>query len=302
MTVRRRLPGTQTVTTLFHFAMVSRIMIMNSDTFRKLYLAKISILTSLILFAYSPIFAWMVDRWIATDTYYSHGFVVPLISAFIVWRNLKKMNRVEIVPSKLGWLFFIPGILIYAISAFLHVFFSSGFALIVILIGLVLLFFGKNFLKQLLFPIFFLSLMIPLPMFATSDISFKLRIFSTHMAMLFINTLGIPAVREGSVIKTMHSYILVEDQCSGIRALIALVALGALVSYFGKMSRKKKIILFLFSIPIALLSNIIRIVALSFVSEIYGAETAMGVFHSAAGFFAFVFAFLGFLLVSKLLE
>ncbi|MCM8782511.1 MAG: exosortase/archaeosortase family protein, partial [Candidatus Omnitrophica bacterium] len=106
----------------------------------------------------------------------------------------------------------------------------------------------------------------------------------------------------GSIIRTLHSYLVVEDPCSGIRSLIALIALGALMAYFIKISKIKRAVLFLSSVPIAIATNIIRIVALTLASEMYGSKFAMGWFHDAMGILVFALAFLGLGMVGKLLE
>jgi exosortase len=265
-------------------------------------LIKLYTLAILTIIAYIPTFIWMYDRWVAHDTYYSHGFLVPLICLFLVWLKRESLSKIEVKPANLGWLFFLSGIIAHALSALLRVYFTSGFSLIVVLIGLVLLFLGKKFLKQILFPIFFLLFMIPAPLIAIANISFRLKIFASQVSTKIINMLGVPAIREGSIIKTMHSQMVVEDPCSGIRSLIALIALGCLMAYFSNISKTKKVIVFLCSIPIAVASNVIRIVALSLASEMYGSKFAMGWFHDTMGILVFVFAFFGLSLVAKLLE
>lgn len=263
---------------------------------------KLIVLSALVIVAYLPTFIWMIDRWTEKDTYYSHGFLVPFISIFIVWLKRKKLSELKIKPARIGWLFFIGGILIHSISALWRVYFSSGFSLILVLVGLILLFWGRDFLRQLIFPVLFLIFMIPLPLVAIANLSFKLKIFAAQISTFVINRLGIPALRDGSIIKTAHSYLIVEDPCSGIRSLIALIALGALMAYFSNLSRTKKVALFLSSIPVAISSNVIRIVSLSLASEMYGTKLATGLFHTVMGVLVFVFAFLGLLLIEKILE
>jgi exosortase len=263
---------------------------------------RIIALSVLTIAAYIPTFIWMIERWSVKDTYYSHGFLVPLISGFIVWLKREKLSRIEIKPSPAGWMLFISGITIHIISALLRVYFTSGFSLLLVLSGIVLLFFGKEYLKELLFPILFLVSMLPLPLVATADISFQLKTFAAQVSTIIINRLGIPAIREGSIIKTMHSYMMVEDICSGIRSLVALISLGALMAYFSGISKPKKAVLFLSSIPIAVSTNVIRIVSLTLASEMYGAQFATGWFHDTMGVLVFVFAFLGLSLVWKMME
>lgn len=269
---------------------------------KKQDLIKLSALLGLTLLAYIPTFIWMFDRWNAKDSYYSHGLLVPLVSIFIIWLKREKLSKISIKPTNLGWVFFGLGILTHIISALLRVYFSSAFSLIFVIIGLVLLFFGTKYLKELAFPIIFLIFMIPLPLVVIANISFKLKIFAAQVSTVIINKMGIPAIRDGSIIKTANSYLIVEDPCSGIRSLISLIALGALMAYFSNISRFKKPILFLSSIPIAIATNIIRIVALSLASEMYGAKLATGAFHNIMGVLVFVFAFIGLALVNKMLE
>jgi exosortase len=244
----------------------------------------------------------MVDRWTAAETYYSHGFLVPLICLFIVWQKRQELGKLKADPAKLGWVIFTLGILIHIISSLWQVFFSSGFSLIFVITGLILIFLGKEYFKKLIFPILFIFFMIPLPLVLISNLSFRLKIIASQISVFIVNKLGIAAVREGSIIKTAHSVLTVEDPCSGIRSLIALIALGALMAYFSRLTKAKKFILFLSSIPIAILSNVIRIVALTLVSEVYGAKLATGTFHDIMGYLVFVFAFLGLSLLQKSLE
>jgi exosortase len=259
-------------------------------------------LVAITLAVYIPVFIWMSARWSTADTYYSHGMLIPFISIFLVWRKRKELNQIKFKPTRKGWLFFIPGIAVYIISSLFGVYFSAGFSLLLVLAGLILLFLGRQFLKKLLFPLFFLGFMIPLPMVAIANISFRLKILASQGAVFLVNRIGLPAIREGSVIKTAHSYLVVEDPCSGIRSLIALIALGTLMAYLSRLSRIKKIVLFLASIPIAIFSNVIRIAALTLVSEMYGSKVATGTFHDVMGVMVFIIAFLGLVLVGKALE
>jgi exosortase len=269
---------------------------------KKENILQLTIIAVITFIAYIPTFGWMYERWTSAETYYSHGFLIPFISAFLVWMKRKELAILVPAPAKIGWAVFIAGILIHSISAFWQVFFSSGFSLILVIIGLVLLFLGVQYLKRLLFSILFLVFMVPLPLVAIANISFRLKIFASQLSVLAVNAMGMAAVREGSIIKTAHSYLVVEDPCSGIRSLIALIALGCLMAYLTKLPRAKKILLFLSSVPIAIFSNVIRIIALTLVAEMYGSKIATGTFHDAMGVFVFVIAFACLALFSKLLE
>lgn len=269
---------------------------------KKQELIKLLSLSALTIIAYIPAFTWMVERWNAHDTYYSHGFLIPFISLFIVWQKRKELLRLKTQGSNLGWVFFLGSILIHLVCTRFRISFLSGLSFISALAGLILLFLGKEHLKKLLFPLLFLIFMVPLPMVAIANLSFRLKIFAAQVSTFIINILGVPAVRDGSVIRTMHSYVMVEDPCSGIRSLVALIALGALMAYYSELSIKRKMALFISSIPIAVSTNIIRIVILTLASEMYGEKFATGTFHNIMGVAVFVIAFAGLALLAKLLE
>jgi len=256
----------------------------------------------LALLVYAPTFGWMYDRWMVEGSYYSHGPLVPLICAFLIWQQRTKLAAMHYKGVRLGWVFFLSGLLIHLISSLWQVYFSSGFSLLLTVAGLVLLFLGRRFLRQAWFAVAFLVFMIPLPEVLISNMSFRLKLFAASIATFAVNRMGIPAMRQGSVIQTQHAVLTVEDPCSGIRSLIALIALGALMAHMSKLTRPKKIVLFASTLPIAILSNVVRIILLTVVSEIYGTEAAMGWFHDFTGFAVFAVAFLGLVLVSKMLE
>lgn len=263
---------------------------------------QIMVLGAAVVLAYIPTLMWMYDRWVEHDTYYSHGFLVPLICGFLIWQRRKQLVGISIAPSSIGWWLFIPGILIHFVSALLRVYFTSGFSLFLVLPGLILLSMGPRWLKALWFPLAFLVFMVPLPLVAIANISFRLKLFAAGVATNILHAIGLAAVREGSVIQTAHSYLIVEDPCSGIRSLIALFALGTLMAYYSELSRWKKIVVFLCAGPIAVLSNIFRITCLCVISEMYGSKYATGIVHDTLGILVFVVAFIGMLFIAKLLE
>ena len=264
--------------------------------------AKLIILSLLTVAAYIQTFIWMIDRWTIADTYYSHGLLIPMISVFIVWQKREKLSKIKIKPANSGWILFISGISVHIVSALWRVYFTSGFSILLTLAGLILLFLGKDFLKQLWFAVLFLAFMIPLPLVSISHISFKLKVLASQLAVAIVTALGIGASRAGSIIKTRHSYLIVEDPCSGIQSLIALIALGALLAYLSRLSAARKIILFLSSIPVAIFSNAIRITTLTIANEIYGAQQISRAVHDIMGIAVFACAFFVLQILNKTLE
>jgi exosortase len=143
--------------------------------------------------------------------------------------------------------------------------------------------------------------MIPLPLVLISNLTVQLKLFVAQASTLILNRIGFPSIREGSIIRMPSSYIAVEAPCSGLRSLISLITLGLLFAYAINGAYWKKMTLFLSSIPIALMTNMIRITTLAVVNDLYGKKIAMGFFHDFSGFFMFGVAFLCLYAVSRLL-
>ena len=129
-----------------------------------------------------------------------------------------------------------------------------------------------------------------------------MKLFAAQIATITLNHMRIPALREGSLIKMRSAYVMVDDVCSGLRSLISLTALGSIFAFWLKGPAWKKIILFLCTIPIAILTNVCRIIFLATISEIWGPQYASGFVHDASGFLVFGLAFVFLLAVAKVIE
>lgn len=263
---------------------------------------KVILTGAVFVLAFIPALMWMWDRWFARDSYYSHGFLVPVVTGYLIWQMKDELSKVPLKESVWGMRFIIAGVILYFLSSLFRIYFSSGFSMLIVLYGLVLYFLGADFVKKTAFPLLFLVFMIPLPEVTITNMSFQLKMFAAKIAGITLNNMNIPAVQDGSIIKMRHTHVVVDDVCSGLRSLIALTALGSIFAYWLKASMAKKIILFLSTIPIAVVTNVCRVVILASISEIWGAQYAEGFVHDATGFLVFVIAFILLYTVGKILE
>ncbi len=254
-------------------------------------LVKFASCLALTLIAYIPTINWMMGRWNGKESYYSHGFLVPLITLFIIWQRRDVLSKIKITGNILGLWIVAACLLVHVICAALRVYFVSGFTLITLVYGMVLFFFGKDVVRKLTFPILFLFTMVPLPLAAIGVLTVKLKLLATQLSVFVLNTIGFRCIQDGSFIRMPSSFIEVAAPCSGLRSIISLLTLGLLFAYFSKTSFFKKSILFLSSIPIAIATNVMRITVVAVVNDLYGGKVAMGVFHDLTGYLVFVVAF-----------
>lgn len=267
----------------------------------KVDVVKISIIGILFLILYSPTFSMFIYDW-NTDDNYSHGFLVPFIVAYLIWTKKDELRKLHPSPSIPGLIVLAIGLLIYLIGTIGAEWFLKRSSLIVVLGGLILYLYGTAYFKTLLFPLLFLLFMIPLPAIIYTSIAFKLQLFVSFASVKLIDLAGIPVFLNGNVIEVSSGPLAVEEACSGMRSIMALLALSSLFAYIAHTSRLKQWILVAFALPIAVVTNIIRVTATGILAHHFGREMAEGVLHDSFGWIVFVIAFILLLLLNKLLE
>jgi len=247
---------------------------------------------------------WIYDRYIGADSYYSHGFIVPLVSLFLIYQQKDRLSQVKQRSSKIGLFVIFFALLLHVLGTALYIFSVSGFSLFFLAIGLSLFIFGEETTKIIWFPLFFLVFMFPLPMAMISLIAFPLKIFAAKAGVFAVSLFGVPVHGEGFNIFIPAGHLLVGNPCSGLRSLIAFLALGSIFAYMAPLTSARKWALFLLSIPIALLSNIVRVPILILVSHYWGLKSAAPdtLVHTGSGVLVFVLGFLLLLFTAKVLE
>ncbi len=235
--------------------------------------------------AYADTFRWMMKRFLEDNSYYSHGFLIPLVSAYLIWQKREQLASLQVKPALSG-LFIAAGALglhliggsIFAIGSF------SGLTLIPVLIGLSLFLYGTEITRQILVPILFLFFMVPMPQVLLIAITFKMKMLAASAAVTLVQWMGLNIQGMGSTLLLPTGILTVENECSGISSLISILTLSVLVAYSMQTAWHKRTALVLASIPIALGANIARIVFLILASYIYGIEIASkGILHYGAG-------------------
>src|SRR3954463_15215030 len=96
-----------------------------------------SVLLALLCGVFFPVLKWMVERWTAADSYTSHGFLVPLVSAYFIYRERETLAKLPRKPSAWGAVVFAAGLILFALGGILRVYFTSGLALVLCVAGMV---------------------------------------------------------------------------------------------------------------------------------------------------------------------
>lgn len=243
----------------------------------------------LFIYAYHETFLWLVERYDNPDSHYSHGYLIPFICGYLVWLKRNELAELPQSSSRAGLALIIGALLVHVGSVWTHTFFTSGFSMMALAIGLCLYLYGPAITRELAFPLGFLAFMFPLPLGVISAVSFPLKMMVANMGTAIMEMSGMPIVREGSVIHLTNATLSVGDPCSGIRSLIALMAMGALFAYLLRAGIGKKLLLFFISIPVAIATNVLRVCLLIFVADKLGGQWASPEhwFHTTSGLAVF---------------
>ncbi len=236
--------------------------------------------------AYGPILLEMGRDW-ARDDNYSHGFLVPFVAAYVLWQQRERLAGLVPRGAWSGLFLLLLGLAGLVVGEIGAEQFTKRLSFLVVLGGGIAFLAGWRWLKAVAFPYAYLLFMVPLPYILYDAVAFPLKLFAARFATTVVANLGIPIYAEGNVIYLESTTLQVADACSGIRSLMSLLALAAAFAYLTQRPGWRRWVLFLAAIPIAIATNMARIVGTAVLADHYGAKVAMGFFHEFAGLVVF---------------
>jgi exosortase len=243
----------------------------------------------------------MVSVWLHDDNY-SHGFLVPIIAAILFWQRWPELQKRTVQPEIFGLLVLVLGVIQLLTAEIAFEYFTMRSSLIVIIAGLILFIFGREILKGMTLPLSYLLLMIPIPYIIYDMIAFPLKLFVTKISVTILKLAGVVVLREGNIIMFPATTLEVADACSGIRSLVSLIAIAAAYVFLTQISPVGRWIVILTAVPIAVATNVVRVVTTGVLAQWWGAKAAEGFFHEFAGAAMFVCALLLLLTLGELIR
>src|SRR5258706_7151486 len=242
----------------------------------------------LLTLAYFPVLKHLVEQW-STDEDVSHGFFVPPVAAFIAWQRRDRILALDYRPAWWGL-----GVMAWAaLQGYVGMLGAELFlqrtSFLIALLGLLLVVGGTQLVRALAFPLLLLPFMIPIPAVIYNQITFPLQLFASQVAEVSLVLMGIPVLRDGNILELASQKLSVVEACSGIRSLLSLSFLSLVYSYFFDKRVWMRWVLFIATIPIAILANSGRVTITGVLSEI-NPELARGFFHSLEGWIIFLIA------------
>lgn len=292
---------------------------MSAATSRNVY-QPVAIAVALGFVYFSVLLKLTNDWW--HDENYSHGLLIPFVIGFIVWQERRRFANADARPA--AWLG-VTGVAISLLALWAGTagaeLFVQRASLVLMLASIVIYFFGLRLIRYVAVPLALLVLSIPIPQILFNKIAFPLQLFASQCAVGAMSFLNIPVLRQGNVIELMPlgatepKKLAVVEACSGIRSLMTLVTLAVIYAYFttpkvpkpsvceGNAKTQTKVsatflsftfwrslILVLSAVPIAILTNALRVSGTGILAHYYGTRVADGFFHSFSGWVVYIAA------------
>jgi exosortase A len=236
-------------------------------------------------FTFYPAILSMEDIWRRSDTF-AHGYFILPIVAWLIWRDRAYFLNSNTKVSWLALPFFIAGLASYLFAYAADINVLSQLAAVITLISIIWFLIGNHLAWHYKFPLAYLFFLVPMGENLIPD----LQDITAWFTVFFLKLNGIPVFRDGLYIQTPSGLFEVAVACSGIRYLIASVAVGTLYAYLSYRSIKKKLIFSLFAFILPVIANGIRAYLIVAIAHYSNMKYATGADHLVYGwlFFGFV--------------
>jgi exosortase len=258
--------------------------VVQADRYRSLpwrYLLPVAGVALSLAWVYWPSLTGLVGRW--GDAEYSHGYLVPVFSLYLLWFRRGLLPAEPLRPSWWGLPVLAAGLALRFAGTYAFFDWLAAVALLPCLAGVALLAGGGRALRWSWPAIAFLVFMIPLPHRLETGLAQPLQHIATKASTYALQTLGFAAFAEGNVIRMGEVRIGVVEACSGLSMLIIFFALATAVILVVRRPPLDKGLIFVSALPIALAANLIRITVTGVLHKVAGSRLADLVFHDLAG-------------------
>jgi exosortase len=274
----------------------------NGSSLRSAYFAWGAALIGVLMAAiyYRVLGKLVLDWWEIPD--FSHGFLVPIFAAYLVWTKKDTLLNTRIAPTWSGIAVVALGLVVLLLGIYGAELFLSRVSLVILLVGLVLCFGGWELTNELRFPLLVLLLAIPIPAIIFNEITLPLQTLASKLASALLPIFGVPVLREGNIIELPAMKLEVAEACSGIRSLLSLFTLAVFYGYFLEKSFLRRVILALASIPIAIAANAVRILGTGLCVQYWDPDKALGFFHEFSGWVMFLVSLGSLFIVHRIMR
>ena len=236
-----------------------------------------------LIWSYWPTMTNVVNAW-ESQPDYSHGYLVIPIALFFLWSRREDLPWQSLQPSVWGLALLGLAALMRIAAGRYYMQPLDGWTMPIMVAGAVWLMFGTKFIAWSWPSIVFLYFMLPIPYSAERSLSVPLQTIAAQMSTAALVMLGEPAIAEGNVIQLDDNTLFVAEACSGMRIFIGVFALAFAFVLFSRWSWWQKAVLLVAALPLAVLANVMRIVATGLLYQWVSSEAGHKFSHDLAGY------------------
>jgi exosortase D (VPLPA-CTERM-specific) len=259
--------------------------ITNTNATRAWIVGSVTALLAVIVFRQALI--ELVWRWNQQEEY-SHGYIVPLVTAWLLWVRRDVLAANTGSPTWIGFVLVALAAFVHAIGLLSTISILSQLAFLIALLGITLAVGGFSLLRVSFAPVLFLIFAIPLPYFINAGLTLELQLISSRLGVAFINLFNVPVYLEGNLIDLGTYKLQVVEACSGLRYLFPLMSLSFLAAYLFEAPIWQRALVLFSSIPITIAMNGFRIGVAGVTVNQWGPVMAEGMLHFFEGWIIFL--------------
>ena len=248
--------------------------------------------------AYARVLLDLVHDWLR-DPNYSHGFLIPVVSVYLIWKQRQRLRSMTRSGSNLGLVGILVAVCLLIVGAAAAEVFTQRVSYVVLLVSIVAYLLGWRWARAVAFPLGFLLFAIPLPYVIYYSVTGPMQGLAARCAVLGLRVVGVPAMAQGNIIHLRQTSLEVAEACSGIRSLYAFLALGALLAHSMRIPVWGRCLVFLLTIPLSVAANAVRVWGSGLGAYLIGPQAAEGLVHELFGLVVFAMALGLFVLLSK---
>jgi exosortase D (VPLPA-CTERM-specific) len=249
---------------------------------------------------FAQVLAGLYDVWNLKPEY-SHGIIIPVLSAWMIWRQRAQLRQLPFTGSWWGLALIVIGLALRFVGHMTTMHTFEHYAFLFVIYGAVLSLTGMTLFRRLAMPLGILIFAIPLPTFFNNALSLNLQLLSSQVGVAIIRAAGISVLLEGNVIDLGTHQLEVAEACSGLRYLFPLMTLAFIVAYLMRGPLWKRILVVVASVPISVLMNSLRIGFVGITVEKWGMQMLEGTLHDFEGWLIFMLSTAALLLTASAL-
>ena len=230
----------------------------------------------------APTFLSMADVW-NRDSTFTHGYVIPLLSAWLLWRDRAALSRVEIKPELRALTVVVALLAVWGAADLAGVQVVRQGAAVALIVASAWVVLGSAFVRAAMFPLAYLFFAVPFGDFLVP----YLVEFTTHFTVAAVEAVGVPIYREGTFFSLPSGNFEVVKACSGVRYLIATVALGTLFCALSYSSWRRRVAFMALCLVLPIIANGLRAFGIVMIAHYSGLRYAVGIDHFIYGWVFF---------------